>query len=153
MSPRQQRGFGIATALFLLVVLGALTAYLVSLSTTQQKSSTFDLLGAQAYQAARAGVEWGAYELLRNGGGAFATGCDAAGYGAPVRQNLPALPGSLSDFTVSVDCGSASFTERTDAFRVYQLRVTACNTPVVTGCPGTVGANYVERQLQATLAR
>jgi MSHA biogenesis protein MshP len=153
MFRRQQRGFGIATALFLLVVLGALTAYLVSLSTTQQKSSTFDLTGAQAFQAARAGVEWGAYELLRNGGGAFATGCDAAGYGAPIRQNLPALPGSLSAFTVSVDCGSAAFTEKSDTFRVYQLRATACSAPAVTGCPGIVGTTYVERQLLATLSR
>ena len=39
------------------VVLGALTAYLVSLSTTQQRSSTFDLNGARAYQAARAVID------------------------------------------------------------------------------------------------
>lgn len=149
----RQSGFGIPTALFLLVVLAALTVYLVTLSSAQQRASTLDLVGARALQAARAGVEWGAYQVLQNSAGAFATNCDAASYAAPARQNLSGLAGTLSDFTVSVDCGSATFAEQGNTLRVYQLRATACNAPIVSGCPGTVGAHYVERQIQATLAR
>jgi MSHA biogenesis protein MshP len=149
----RQSGFGIATAIFLLLVLGSLTAYLVTLTGTREKASVLDLQGAQAYQAARAGVEWGAYQLLRDSAGAFATACDGASYAAPIRQNLSGLAGSLGSFTASVECGSASFTETANTFRVYQLRVTACNMPAAGACPGAVGPTYVERQLQVVISR
>lgn len=149
----RQSGFGIATAIFLLLVLGSLTAYLVTLTGTREKASVLDLQGVQAYQAARAGVEWGAYQLLRDSAGAFGTACDGASYAAPTRHNLSALAGSMGSFTASVECGSASFTETANTFRVYQLRVTACNMPAAGVCPGTVGPTYVERQLQVVISR
>lgn len=153
MCRERQSGFGIATAIFLLLVLGSLTAYLVTLTGTREKATVLDLQGVRAYQAARAGVEWGAYQLLRDSAGAYATACDGASYAAPTRQNLSGLAGSLGGFTVSVECGSEEFTETANTFRVYQLRATACNAPAAGACPGTVGQTYVERQLQAVISR
>ena len=63
---RPPRGFGIVTAVFLLVVLAGLGAALVNLSTVQHTASALDVQGARAYQAARAGIEWGLYRQLRN---------------------------------------------------------------------------------------
>ena len=61
---RAQHGFAIVSAIFLLVVLGTLGAFMVALSTVQHTTSTQDLQGTRAYQAARAGIEWGAYQVL-----------------------------------------------------------------------------------------
>ncbi len=62
---RRQAGVGLVTAIFLLVVLAGLGVASVTLFTSQQASSNLDLEGAKAYQAARAGIEWGLYEQLR----------------------------------------------------------------------------------------
>ena len=65
----RQRGFSLILALFLLVSLAAMGAYLLTISTLQEESSAADELGARAYQAARSGVDWGLYELLRDSAG------------------------------------------------------------------------------------
>ena len=63
---RQPRfaGFVLPSAIFLLVILAALAAFLVNISTTQNMTSAQDIQGARAYHAARAGVEWGLYQVL-----------------------------------------------------------------------------------------
>lgn len=146
MSRKRARGFSLISAIFLLVVITLLGAYVVTLSTSQQTTEALDVEGARAYQAARAGVEWGAWELLRNSVGAFAVACDAASYAAPTSQALAGLAGTLSGFSVQVQCGSAATTEAGANVRVYRLTVTASK--------GTLGSLfYVERQLQAILER
>jgi len=55
----RQRGFSVIAAIFLLVVLAALGAFMLTFSTVQQTTGTQDLQGARGYQAARSGVEWG----------------------------------------------------------------------------------------------
>ena len=77
-SMRRARGFLIIAAVFLIVVLAGLIAYLMSVSTTSQAASVADLNSARAYQTARAGIEWAVYEVLRNpGGGTFRSACAA----------------------------------------------------------------------------
>jgi MSHA biogenesis protein MshP len=53
----RQRGFSIATAIFLVVILSALGAAILLVSTMQHTSSAMDIKETRAYQAARAGVE------------------------------------------------------------------------------------------------
>ena len=62
-----QRGFSLISAIFLLVVIAALGTFAVTISTTQHMGAAQDVMGARAYQAARAGIEWGAYRLLITG--------------------------------------------------------------------------------------
>jgi len=57
------RGFSLPAAIFLLVILSLLGAFMLSLSTTQSITATQDLQGARAYRAARGGVEWALYNL------------------------------------------------------------------------------------------
>src|SRR5262245_53336353 len=61
---RAQNGFAIASAIFILVVLLALAVGITLLTTRSQTSIARDLLGSRAYQAARAGLDWGAYRVL-----------------------------------------------------------------------------------------
>ena len=66
------RGFSLPTAIFLLVILALLGAFMVSLSTTQNITSAQDVLGSRAYRAARSGIEWALFNLKP------ATACPAA---------------------------------------------------------------------------
>lgn len=148
MKIRLQRGVSLVSAIFLLVVLSALGTMMANLFVNQQQSSALDVLGARAYQAARAGVEWGAYQVIQATavGGAFAAACQAGA----VTESVT-LTGSLSGFTVNVSCSASSFDEgdRTVAggnpLWVYSLNSVAATQAVA----GRV--DYVERQVTATL--
>jgi type II secretory pathway pseudopilin PulG len=128
-----QGGFAIISAVFLIVILSLLGAMIVSLSTTQQVGAARDLLGSRAYFAARAGIEWGAYQVLQGGT------CSAS-------STLPALSGSAAGFTVTVACSrTGPFDEAGTSVYVHQLTSTAS--------AGTLGAlDYAERQLQAVVS-
>ena len=128
----KSRGFSIVSAIFLLVVLAVLGAFMVTFSTVQHTTSALDVRGAQAYQAARTGIEWGTYRVLRN--------------------SPPSCVGSkvlndVASFVVTVECtASATYTEGVTPVTVYQITSTARS--------GTLGGiGYVERQLQATVSR
>ena len=146
----RQRGFSLILALFLLVSLAAMGAYLLTVSTLQQESSAADELGARASQSAHSGIDWGLYELLRDPGGVYASACNAAvPPAAPAAQTF-ALSGALAAFSVKVECASTAATTEggTSGLRAYVLKATACNQA---SCPGAQGPTYVERQLQATV--
>lgn len=143
---RRARGFALILAVFLIVSLAAIGAYLLTVSNVQLETAVMDEQGARAYQAARAGVEWGAYQVLRNPGGAFASACD----GGSSSQSFP-VPG-IPSFRSSVGCTSPGVeTEEGAAVRTYRITATGCNSAV---CPEPApGPTYVERQLQLTVAR
>lgn len=138
-----QHGFSLVSAIFLLVVIAALGTFAVTLSTTQQQSSALDVMGARAYQAARAGIEWGAYQVLPNSAvpGGFATNCRAGA----TSQVLAPLPNTLSGFSVNVQCESTAHSEASATVTIYQLTSTAMQGAVATPA-------YVERQMTVTIA-
>lgn len=132
--PRTESGFVLPTAIFLLVVLAALATYMVSLSRTSHISSALDIQGERAYLAARAGIEWGAWQLLKN------SSCVVAP--PPLT-----LTGTLAPFSVNVSCvQSGSYTDGADTVEVYQITSTATS-----GAHGLV--DYVDRQIQASFAK
>ena len=64
MCLERQAGFSIVAAIFLLVVLALLGVFIASVTGMQQSSGQLDLTGVRAYQSARAGMEWGASQVL-----------------------------------------------------------------------------------------
>ncbi len=137
-------GFSIVVAIFLLVVIGLLAAAIVSMQTVQQQESALDVQGARAYQAARAGIEWGLYQQLR----VSPSICSGT-----TSFKMPAGT-SLSSFSVSVTCvqtpsGPVSATAR------RQLTAVACNQPSAGNvCPNSgpiTSPDYVQRKLQVQL--
>ncbi|MBI1175522.1 MAG: hypothetical protein GC139_09705 [Sideroxydans sp.] len=140
-----QRGFSIMTAIFLLVVLGALGAMMLTFSTTQQQSSMLDVMGSRAYQAARAGIEWGAFHVVQSSvdGGAFAGAC----LPGPATSPALTLGGTLAVFNVTVSCSATSYTEGGVPLTVYRITSTAKSGA------GVGQANYVERVVSATIAK
>jgi MSHA biogenesis protein MshP len=137
--------------LFILVVLAALGAALVNIGVRQQMGSAAEIDAARALQAARAGLEWAAFQVLRNPAPpAAAPGCFApTSFGAA----------GLASFTITVSCtrtpASGTVNDGATALAFYQLVANACNAPSGGACPatGTPRSTYVERQLTWTLAR
>lgn len=140
---RWQRGVSIIAAIFLLLLFAALATYMLWITSAQNRGQAQDFQGARAYQAARAGVEWGLYQLLRN------STCTAPAGGNPVTF----AGTSLADFTASVTCSKTGTTDELGSpVQVYAISATACNIPVGGTCIGIAagGSNYVERQIQVT---
>lgn len=146
---RLQRGFSIMTAVFLVVVLGLLGVFLVFVTGLQQSSQQVDLQGVRAYQAARAGIEWAAFQVLDPNNTLNPGTCSvlpSCPGGTGTTTALPALAGSLSPFSVAVRCDETPAEEGNRQIKVFKITSTAS-----TGTPGTTG--YVNRQVQATLSK
>lgn len=137
-----ERGFSLVSAIFLLVILSALGVFMVALSTMQQTASTQDLQGSRAYQAARAGIEWGAYQIMNPENTNPATPPFTAQYACAGPITLPV--GAVSGFSVAVECASSNFIEGGNSATVYRLTSTASM-----GTAGTT--SYIERAMTASI--
>ena len=147
--PTFQRGFALMAALFILVTLTAIGVYLLTISTGQLGAAAQDEQAARAYQAARTGIDWGAYQLLRNDTGAFGAACTGAGT-ASQQLALGALGGPAGAYYAEVGCSRiGNETEGGATVTVFRLTATGCNR---SPC-GTPDATYVERQLQLALSK
>jgi MSHA biogenesis protein MshP len=140
------------SALFLIVVLAALGAAISKISVRQHTGSATDLGIAQAVLAARSGLEWGAFQVLRN------PAPPAAAPACFSNTNMT-LAGTLSGMTVTVTCtrtpGAGTVSDGGTAMVFYQLVANACNAPTSGACPatGTLQPTYVERQLTWVISR
>jgi MSHA biogenesis protein MshP len=133
ITPHSQRGFSLVAAMFLMVVLASLGAFMISLSGTQHFTALYALQGAKAYQAARAGVEWGISSAIS------AVACPAA-------TTLNTFNGSLAGFQATVSCASSSHTENGATFNVYTISATGETISPTFGSPG-----YALRRISSTI--
>jgi MSHA biogenesis protein MshP len=90
---RQQAGFTLVSAIFLMVVLVVLGVSLVTISSVAHTTTAQQLQSVRAHYAVRAGIEWAAARA--------ATGC-------PPGPTTFSPGGTLSGFTVSVSCTQTS---------------------------------------------
>jgi len=137
---KKQRGFSLIMGIFLIVVLGGIAVFISRVSTMQHQSSALDEEGSMAYQAARAGIEWGVYQAVRGG-----NYCVPSPDSSQFTLTVPATPTSTINYTVTVTCTLTAATEGSNNINVYQIISTAINA--------SVGRFHVERQLTATVSR
>lgn len=123
-----QRGVAAIAALFLLVVLAALGAFMVTFSNAQHTSSAQDVQGSRAYWAARAGLEWGIASAT--------SACPASS---------TAL--TIDAFTVTVTCSVATYSD-SDAINLFNITSVSTLTGVAVG-----STSYVERSVSASVCR
>lgn len=128
MSSPRPNGFAAIAALFLVVVLAALGAFMWHLGATQQLTSAQDFQGSRAYWAARGGLEWGLTRV--NSAGA-----------CPANTTL-----AIDGFSVAVTCASTTYTEAGASPMLFQLQAIASQ-----GVLGTV--SYVERSVSASMEK
>lgn len=142
-----QRGFGAIAAIVVLVILALLAAAIVSLGSTQQLTSAQDVMSARAWQAARAGNEWGLFQALKNQDWLGAnTSCDSAARTATL--NLQTDTG----FNVTVSCDSWLYNEGesspgvAQAIRIYRIRAVSCPSSTCPAADASVAdIGYIER--------
>jgi MSHA biogenesis protein MshP len=149
------KGFMLMAALFLIVTLAAIGLYLVTVSTGQIEAASQDEQGARAYQAARTGIDWAAFQLLRNSGGTFATSTCTTSPAAAGSQTVPlntlGAPAGATAFAVTVTCSRKTDNDAGANVDVFTLVATGCNA---TSCPkANPDQTYVERQLQLILTK
>lgn len=123
---RAQRGFSLVAAIFLLVVLAALGAFMVTFSNTQHLTSAQDVQGSRAYWAARAGVEWAVSKIKTS------SGCAGP-------------PASIDGFTLSVTCNSQAYDEGGATRTVFRI------TSVASSGGGVGSLGRIERSVSATV--
>jgi MSHA biogenesis protein MshP len=135
------------TVVFVLVVLALLGAALAQVSMRQQLGSAAEVEHARALQSARAGLEWAAFQVLRN---------PAPPAAAPACFGTTSFTlAGLTNFTVTVNCTRTDATDGDTSLAFYKLVANACNAPSAGACPsaGTLQPTYVERQLTWTVSR
>jgi MSHA biogenesis protein MshP len=123
-----QLGFAAIAAVFLVVILAALGAFMVSFSNTQHLTAAQDIQGSRAYWAARAGLEWAI----------ASTGPAACGATTPT----PPVDG----FTLTITCSATPYTDGGVTLTVFQFTSVASS-----GTAGTPGR--VERNVSASLEK
>ena len=127
---RRERGFSLITAIFLLVILAGVGAFIVTIGAVQHTTMSSSIQGARAYQAARTGIEWGVYSALDPPAGCFAPTTFA--------------PAGLDGFQVTVSCTATSHQEGLNSFQVFRLIALASS--------GTFGSpNFASRQIEVTV--
>jgi MSHA biogenesis protein MshP len=139
---RKARGFAMPVVIALVVVFAAvLGTALVTMSSSQHVGFGLDLQGVRAYHAARAGLEWGMYHVLKPGFG----GCGG------IHNRSVVFGANLSGFRATLTCHESSHQEGGVPVMVSTITSTACNAAscsLVSPPP-----DYVNRQLRATVAR
>lgn len=134
-----ESGFVLPTAIFLMVILAALAVFMVSLSRSSHISGALDMQGGRAYQAARAGIEWAAWQTIDPQELNAVPTC-------PVSPSTVDLTGTLADFQVVVECTATPYTDGADAVTIFRITSTASS-----GTRGTV--DFIQRQIQANFGK
>lgn len=137
MSAIRQSGFSLVSAMFVLVVLTALGAYMLTQSGVQRSTVDRAILTARVYSGARGGLEWGIHQAVS----------PALGSGVcPATTTFPLSGGSLEGISVTVECSASNYSGAGKAYYIYYLKSKASY-----GQLGTL--DYVERKIEATVCR
>jgi MSHA biogenesis protein MshP len=144
---RGQAGLGSIAVLVVLVVLAALAAAIVRIGGTAHATLAQDTWSARAWQAARAGTEWGVYQALKGG---WST-CSNQSQTLDLRAD--------TGMRVSVSCNSQVYNEGesspgvAQSVRVFTLDAVACNSSVCPDDAMAVQPGYVERRRQVQVTQ
>ena len=132
----RERGFSAVLILAIVVLMGGMLAYAVTLAGSMHASLAQEVAQTRAAQAAQAGLEWGRYRIRAGA----AASCVAA--------TTLAMPLSSGPMSVTVRCTATGVhTEGAATVRTYSLSANACSAPVAGACPNAATpGDYVERQ-------
>jgi MSHA biogenesis protein MshP len=104
---RRERGFSIVLALFVIVIVAVLGAVAVRLGAGEAQTVTLRILSDRAVEAARTGIEWGAYRALD------LNTCS--------NGTLTLTEGSLNGFSVAVSCVMTTHALSNGTYHVYEI--------------------------------
>jgi MSHA biogenesis protein MshP len=127
-----QDGFALVLAVFVITVLAALGAYILTVSGVQHQTSVLTLQQTRALNAARSGVQWASYKALTE-------------KTCPTDSTISARAQTLSRFDIQiVRCEKSKHTIGGKAIDIFVIEVKASSkNPESTG--------YAMRKLTATI--
>jgi MSHA biogenesis protein MshP len=126
---RHRRGFALVSALFLIVVLSALGAFLVNLVAVQHATPAMRAQSARADYAARSGMAWAVSRAINAGA-------------CPASETFSLSGGALNGFSVTARCSRSNHDLGGTLVPYYVIDVSAQS--------GSFGsADFVARTLQA----
>lgn len=131
-----QRGVALVSAIFLLVVLAALGAYMVTVSGVQQTTVDRALISARTHFAARAGLEWGIHQIVS---------ITPIGVACPAPATFNPAGFGFDGVSVAVNCSRTQYDDGELTY-IYAFTSTANH-----GTAGT--AEYAERRLETLVCR
>lgn len=146
------RGYAFFASLFLLVVLGAFAAYIISIGANAQGTVEVSIQAERAFEAANSGLQWAAYQELDPyqaiwGSVTTPPNCFAS-------PATPALPSAFGSITLSVTCTRyPAWTATPNYYEEGSQRVVVYLV-TSTASYGTAGhSDYVQRQLQSRVVQ
>jgi len=144
MLKKNQHGFSLVTAIFILIVLAALGAYMVTIGGTNRATSTAALQGARAYQAARSGIDWSVYMITTAANQATArNNCN----GIINANNFTLNAAGLNGFTINTLCSFTAHSQQgADNVTVYSI------TSIATSGGNYGDLDFVQRRITATIS-
>lgn len=117
MNRKRQNGVSLVTAIFLVVIVASIGAFMLTIGQTQQKTTALSVLGQRSMNAAASGIEWGIQRAIQGGG----AGLDCS----PGTVSFSPGVTGMNGFNVAVTCNVQSFEEGTTTYNVYTLTSTA----------------------------
>lgn len=139
VTQRQERGFALVAAVFIVVVLALLGIMIVTIGGVQRATTSAAVQGARAYHAARTGIEWGVFQALNN----TVPTCGAAP-STPTTNTFNLAVAGLDGFSVSVVCSYTQHKERSDDYNIFVI--------VSSATSGGFGSpDFVSRRIQVTV--
>ena len=131
-------GAALISAIFLIVVLAAIGASMVSLSTVQEDTVTKSVLAARVYYGAKAGIDWAVQRTISDP--APPARCTTTDFPATVTPTGTGIAG----VSVVVTCARSQHGAGATAFTYYLTSI------ATTGTLGT--PSYAERRMEATVS-
>ena len=123
----KQRGITLVGAIFVLVIVSLLGQYLINITGVQRQTSLLTLQSARAYQAARAGIDWGVDRIINS------ASCVASTMLTP----------NIGNFTTTVSCNAVgTYNEDGNEYTIYRI-----TSESEYGSYGQI--DYVSRELES----
>lgn len=130
----KELGFALAGALAILVICAVLGVFFLKIFNLGQEDAARDASSERAYQAARAGGEYAAYQSLVLGG------CGSSSLSLA----------AFADLTVALSCQRFVTTEAGSPVNIDTWIIIACSAA---SCPGALSSSYVERRVRLVIAK
>ncbi|MCF6283338.1 MAG: hypothetical protein L3J28_14235 [Candidatus Polarisedimenticolaceae bacterium] len=137
---RREAGVALVGAIFVVVILGMLGGFLVSITGVANTTSLQALQGAKAHKASLAGLQWAVYKAMSdplNNCGLIAS--------SPQSTTLNFTAGALNEFSADVTCSWTQHEENGCTFELF--------TVTSVGEYGNYGERYFfSRQMKAVIS-
>lgn len=136
-----QRGVSVISAVFLLLLMAGLAAFMAQIISATHVNQAIDVGGSRAYFAARAGGELGLYKLMREA----PENAAPASAAAPMAACFAPFSSTIEGHAVQLLCDSfGDYQEASHTIRIYRVTATAT-------APGPAGGS--ERQVVITMEK